>query len=194
MVVIRKAIFTGYGGEMNIHQQIEDLIFSGKSLTSAEQTILGEHLNSCPGCNTLYHSWKEIHAQIQYEQVIYPSANFIENWNLLLDNRKIHASTMQARRMLLFSLIGTVLALLVAIALTIVLTSPADLIIGLVKSLNSFILFINLINTFSTMVFEVIPLIIPFYYTLVITSTFCLLTLLWVFSIWRLSKQGVMTE
>ena len=83
-------------------------------------------------------------AQIQSVQVIDPSSNFIEKWNMQLYNRKLHASTIQARKMLLFSFAGTALALLIAIGLTMVLTSPADLIISLVKSLNNLILFINL--------------------------------------------------
>jgi hypothetical protein len=179
---------------MNIHQHFEDLIFSGKSLTSDEQNFLTEHLKTCPVCETLYHSWQGIHTQIQSIPVIFPSANFIERWNLQLENRKIHARTMQARKMLLFSFAGTILALLMASGLTMVLISPTDLIISLVKSFNNLVLFINLLRTFSTMVFKVIPPIIPFYYTFVITSTFCLLTVLWIFSIWRFSKQGVSTK
>jgi hypothetical protein len=191
MAVIRKTIFTSYGGEMNIHQQIEDLIFSGKPLTSAEQNYLVEHIKTCTECETLNGSWQQVLDQIHSVQMIDPSANFIEKWNMQLHNRKLHSSAIQARKMLLFSFAGTALALVIAIGLTMVLTSPVDLIIRIVNSMNNLILFINLLRSFSTMVFEIIPPIIPLYYTLVITSTFCLLTLLWIFSIWRLSKQGV---
>ncbi len=179
---------------MTSHRHFETLIFSGKSLTPAEQNYLVEHLKAYPECETIFNSWQDIHKQIQLVQVVHPSSNFVEKWNLELDNRKMLARDMQAKKMLLFTVAGAFLALLIAFGLTMVLASPADLIVGLVKSLNNLVLFFNLLRMFTTTVFKIFPPIIPFYYTLVITSTFCLLTILWIFSIWRLSTQGVNTK
>ena len=179
---------------MTIHRHFEDLIFSGTSISSAEKKYLIEHLKACPECETLFNSWQAVSKQIQSVQMVKPSPNFVEKWYMELDNRKLLARTMQARKMLLISSTGTVLALLIAFGLTMVLASPAGLIIGVINSINNFVMVINLLHMFSTTVFNVIPPIIPFYYTLVFSSTFCLLTVLWIYSIWRISLQGVRTK
>jgi len=179
---------------MTLHSHFEDLIFSGKSLSSKEQSSLIEHLDGCLECTALYRSWQSIHRQIDAAQMKYPSPNFREKWGFDLENRKMLARTMQARKMLLFSFTGTALSLLIAFVFTLVLTTPADLIIGLVKSLNNLVLLINLLRTFSLTIFQIIPPIIPLYYMLVFTSTFCMLTVLWIYSLWQISAQGVYSK
>lgn len=173
------------------HGQFEEWIWSEEELDPEQSAGLQEHLSACEECRELKASWENFHDRLMAAQVVPAPPNFSGRWNFDLAERKVLARNIQVRRMALYSSVSVVLSFLAAIGLTFYISSPVDLIIGIVESASGLITLTNQLRSIFTSLIQVIPPIIPAVYWLVITSIFCLLASLWIISIWRISKQGV---
>lgn len=173
------------------HQQFEEWVWSESRLDPEQAAALQEHLSSCIKCRELYASWEKIHGEMVRAPVINAPAGFAARWNQDLAERKMFAKEIQTRRMVLFSFSGALITFLAVIGLTFLMSSPVELVTGIVKSISGLITIINRFGSVFSSLIRIIPPIIPAFYWVAITTIFSFLALLWIVSIWRIAKQGV---
>ena len=172
------------------HRPFEDWLLDDQPLDPTQKRELDAHLRACNACRGV----AESNLALRSARVVAPAPGFTARFQ----ERLVLARRAQRRRTLLgilfFSLGGlTLLAVLAGPVLVSLIGSPAEWISAMVRALLFIYTTTLAIAEAGSILFRVLPEIMPPFVWLVLLSTMSGLGLLWSVSIWRLMRrpQGV---
>jgi len=171
------------------HQPFENWILDDNEPSYEEQRNLQDHLAICPECNQLHQNWQHIRFAFKQTTPAAPRQGFTKRWKENLAARRA-LQQQQTRRLLLFLVSGSLLVLLAFIIYLAINISLVNLIGSLLEGLAYFIVVMNRIQHISA-ILPTLPRVIPPGLWILISTSASTLSLLWVFSIWKISTKGV---
>ncbi|MEJ5201185.1 MAG: zf-HC2 domain-containing protein [Anaerolineales bacterium] len=171
------------------HQPFETWIFDDSEPSYEEQQSLQNHLASCPDCCQLFENWQHIHVALKQTTLAAPRQGFTKRWKENLAARRAFQQQ-QTRRLLLFLITGSLLVLLAFIIYLATNISFVNMIGSLLEGLAYLIVIVNRIQRISV-ILPTLPRVIPLGLWILISTSASMLSLLWVFSIWKISTKGV---
>lgn len=173
------------------HQPYEDWILDLNAMPEGERRTFQAHLEGCPQCQALQRKWQAAHRELRTRAMISPAPGFTQRWQSGLAKRQAREARRQALKTFIGFLGGAILILL-GLAVYVVSTStPADWLAALVR--YGFYT-LNLADTLVTLVsiwLRSTPLALNIALWIYLAITLCLLSLAWVFALWRTSILGV---
>ena len=172
------------------HQPFEEWLFNDKNLTSAEKRELDLHLRTCVHCTAL----SATGLALRSANVISPSTGFTVRFQQRLAVQKIA----ERRRRLLGVLVLIIggLGLLSWFAAPYVyafISSPVEWITAAIGYFLFVVTSLFALTQIMAVLAHILPYFIPPYLWMVIVSALAGFGLLWIISIWRISRipQGV---
>lgn len=173
------------------HQPFETLITTDEALSAAQERDLQAHLASCAQCRTLQTNWQALRSQLQAAPAAQPAPGFTRRWQASLAERRALQAQMQVRRWLLGFGTATGLGLIGGLVWLVATTSIADwLVNGMRLALIAVTDLYNL-RVFVSSWLNVIPLSIPLTIWALLSTGFAIIVVGWLFTLWRVSTQGV---
>jgi hypothetical protein len=173
------------------HEPYEHWILQDEDLTQEQEQAMKAHLNDCPNCQRIDQTWKDVRQQMRSLPMATPPLGFSQRWRSSLAERRILEEKLQIRRflVLLCSVIGIVLLILLGLVLA--TSSPIGWFISGIQSMFS--LAFQITNTTKNILswLYILPASIPIVVWVVLTSSLSILSLVWIYFMWRISKKGV---
>jgi len=172
------------------HRPFEDWFLEEKVLAADEKRQLNLHLRTCSSCTAL----AEVDLALKSARAAEPAAGFAERFQVRLVARK---KTLRQRNFWGFLvLIVSVLSLLVWLSWPVIndmIQSPVNWLASWLSSLLSFWAALQAMLHAGVVLFKVVPSFVPAYIWTVILFAAGGWSLLWVFSLMKLTKipQGV---
>ena len=176
------------------HQPFETWIFDLDKLPMEDRRALQTHLEGCQQCQRMQRKWQSAQRELRARRLIAPAPGFIQRWQFGLVERKAREQRRQAWRVFL-ALMGSALLILLLLAGYVMATStPSDWLASVIRytstSLDLYNLVSYLIQTWLTRT----PLALNIALWIYVAVTICLLSLAWVFALWRTSTIGARTK
>lgn len=171
------------------HQPFETWILDDAELSREDQQRLQDHLKSCPDCLQLCENWRLVSFTLKQASPTAPRQGFTLRWKENLAVRR-ELQQKQIRKLLLLLTSGSLFILLVFIVYLAVNVSPINIVGSILEGLAYLIVMVNRIQRISILL-PALPRLIPVGLWISISTTASLLSLLWVFSIWKISTKGV---
>ena len=176
------------------HLPFETWILDLETLSGEDRRVLQEHLESCAQCRNLRDRWQMVHHELRTRAMAAPAPGFAQRWQSGLAERRARSMRRQAWKAFLTFLGGAMVFLLAAAAYVLSYSSPADWLAALIRycsfSLNLFDALVSLIYLWL----NTTPLALNIALWMYVTITLCLLSLGWVFALWRTSIQGALNK
>lgn len=167
------------------HRPFEDWILENKKLTSNEERELNAHLRTCHSCTAL----AEVDLALKSVRVAAPAAGFTDRFQVRLAARK---KVLRRRNLWGFTILTmSVSSLLVWVAWPIlrnIIQSPVNLLASWLSSLLLYWAAMQAMVHAGVVVFKVVPSFVPTYIWTVILFAAGGWSLLWVFSLMKLTK------
>lgn len=171
------------------HQPFETWILDNAELSCEDQQRLQDHLKSCPDCLQLCENWSLVSFTLTRAAPAAPRQGFTLRWKEnLVAKRELQQK--QIQKLLLFLTSGSLFTLLMFIIYLAVTISPINLVGSMLEGLAYLIVMVNRIQRISILL-PALPRLIPVGLWLSVSTTASLLSLLWVFSIWKISTKEV---
>ncbi|MEA4907127.1 MAG: hypothetical protein GYA17_08920 [Chloroflexi bacterium] len=123
-----------------------------------------------------------------------PQIGFTNRWKENLEERRLLQEKLQVRRFILFTVSISVLISFVLILITAFTASPANWLVALIRNFTDLSIHWNQTQSTVSFYLRALPPIIPISLWIILTSGFSLLTLAWIGTMWRISKQGVYSK
>lgn len=172
------------------HEPYEQWIYDDEDLTQEQEQAMQAHLNGCSDCQQIDQTWKDVRKQMRSLPMASPQAGFSQRWHASLAERRQIQEKIQIRRFLiiLFSSSAAILVLLAGMIL--ISSTPIDWIAAGIKSLFT-VLFAATTTTQEVLSWlSVLPASIPLIVWIVGTSSLAILSVTWMYFMWRISKKG----
>lgn len=176
------------------HQPYEDWILDINAMPESERRTFQAHLEGCPQCQTLQRKWQATHRELRARAMVSPAAGFTQRWQSGLAKRQAREARRQAIKTF-FGFLGGAVLILLGLAIYVVSTSsPADWLAALIRygfySLN----LADTLVTLASIWLRSTPLALNIALWIYLAITLCLLSLAWVFALWRTSILGVFNK
>ncbi len=165
------------------HQPFEEWIFSEDPLTLDEERALQNHIQSCEHCRLLSKAWGAIEFQMKHAPIAAPEPGFTQRWEEKLIQERIR----KQKRLTYFLLVviaGSALALFLALGLQSLL-SPGHLLVTSLDILMKLVSSINSVLRVAQALAHFLPPAVPIFLWISLTTTFSLLSLAWLVSLWK---------
>lgn len=176
------------------HQPFEDWIFEQKERTKEDSIKLNQHLLDCDQCTDLKSAWGQVEGVLIQAPMATPAPGFSQRFAARLEMKKEVLQKKQAIKTLIG--VGLILIIITIIlgAIFFLSYTTGDLIVGAVSAFTGVVqAFINL----RAIVFEFFrnlsPIAIIFGWIILVVWAI-ILTPLWGFTVWKVSKQGVLIK
>ena len=176
------------------HQPFEEWIFEQKEITIEENNKINNHLNECIVCKDLQKSWSQVESILVQSPMTAPVSGFSQRFATRMETKKVLIQQKQSIKYLL--VVGLVLLIitLLLFALLFFSFSTGEMIVGAVTAITSFFhAFINLRSMAYQFFNNASPLVIVLG-LLLIGIWGVVLMPLWGFTVWKVSKQGVLLK
>lgn len=176
------------------HLPYETWIFEVDQLNQEDRRSLQEHLQGCEQCQKLHTKWRLTYRELRGMPEVRPAPGFTHRWMTSLSERRAREQRKQAWRALLWFAGGAGVILLALVGYTLAVSSPADWLAVVIRSAS------DSLNLFDTLVGLVrlwiasTPLALNIALWIYLAVTLCLLSLGWVFALWRTSIIGVFNK
>jgi hypothetical protein len=172
------------------HQPFETWILDESELSQVQKHDLLEHLEICPKCASLEKNWKSARQEIRSMPAVNAPAGFHTRWHASLADRR-RAHELQQTRTLLIILVSSAIAIL--ITLGIFLLPHTSMVSLLVSMLTGFMQVVNSISeiwTFITSMLRFAPASFLISVGVIVSLCTSLITIIWVFSFYRITMKG----
>ncbi|HEX2978683.1 MAG TPA: hypothetical protein VHO48_00315 [Anaerolineaceae bacterium] len=176
------------------HLPFEHWILDDIPLDQAESRALAAHLESCAHCRQLHTGWQDTRSRMRTAGMAAPAPGFTSRWQNSLAERRALEQKLQIRRTMLYLTLGALAIFTLLMIKTLANTSPIDWAVNLVSLILRAVSGLSSAQTFLSTWFSAVPLTIPLVIWVVLTSAFALLALGWLFTLWRITRQGVTNE
>ncbi|MAT41093.1 MAG: hypothetical protein CL609_02045 [Anaerolineaceae bacterium] len=172
------------------HQPFEQWILDQKTLTKQQENLLNEHLSECADCEVLNNSWKAVELTLQSRPIVTPKPGFVSRWQVTLANKKAMQHQMQAIKTFIgisCAILITVGALFTWLLLT---NSISDVIVGGIHFFTGFLQTYFNIRAVFVQFLRQAPPFTPYLFWIFAAGWGTVVTALWGFTIWRISRRG----
>ena len=173
------------------HQPYETWLFDEAELSSEQAQALQVHLQECQQCRGLQKAWKNLGAKIQATPMVSPQPGFSQRWRASLAERRSRQQVLQVRRLFIGLLVAALITLLLLVVVFYLTASPVNLLVAVLEGITSLIIRGSQIQRVIVPWLETVPLIIPIAGWVIFSSGLTLLSLFWIYSLWRIHSQGV---
>lgn len=172
------------------HQPYEKWLFDEAGLSSEQAQTLQAHLQECQHCQNLRDAWKNLDVKIQAAPMVSPQPGFSQRWRTSLPERRARAQVLQVKRLFIGFVVAALITLLLLAAVLFLTASPVYLLVTIFEGVTHLIIRGSQIQHVIVPWLKTVPLIITIAGSVFFSSIFGLLTLLWIYSIWRIHSQG----
>jgi predicted anti-sigma-YlaC factor YlaD len=173
------------------HEPYRTWILDDEKLTLEREQAMEAHMKECTECQQIHQAWWDLRRQMRSLPVAAPQPGFSQRWRASLAERRLQEQYLQARK-LLYSLLGiTILIFFILLGLVAATTSPVDLFVSGVRSITNLVVETGRISQVFISWANFLPASIPIAAWIFLTSVMSILTLVWIVSIWQITKKGV---
>ena len=176
------------------HQPFEEWIFEQKEITKEESIKLNQHLFDCEQCTELQSAWGQVETLMIQTPMVAPAPGFTQRFAARMELNKEVLQRKQAIKTLIG--VGLILIIITLIlgAIFFLSYTTGELIVGAVSTFTGFIhAFINL-RAMVFQFFQNLPPIAIIFGWIILIVWGIILTPLWGFTVWKVSKQGVLIK
>jgi len=174
------------------HQPFEHSIFEPSGLSPSQQAELRNHLANCPQCTQLQEKWMPVSAALNRSALISPSAGFTARWSQNFARRR----AAEQKKQIITSLIVSAFVLLVCSAglyfLDISQIKFEEILVSIVTQFTGLLSTILQAWQYMNAWFSAVPIYLTVVIWVAITTTFCVISFFWFFSLWKLTSKGDM--
>jgi hypothetical protein len=163
-------------------------------MTVEENKKLNTHLSECEFCKDLQESWSQVESILVQAPMATPISGFTQRFATRMETKKVLIQQKQSIKYLL--VVGLVLLIitLLLFALLFFSFSTGEMIVGAATAVTIFFhAFINIMAMAFQIFNNASPLVIVFGW-FIIAIWGVILMPLWGFSVWKVSKQGVLIK
>lgn len=176
------------------HQPFNTWLYEDKPLDSSQRVELLQHLKECPECKQQHEAWMNVKHMLQTAEPVQPRPQFSARWLAGLEARRLRQQRRQVRITIL-CLSGAALLILSGLIVHFFSTSSfADLFASVIGTSTQVAVGLLNIGEFFETLLHFLPPALSTAIWFILASWICLLCLVWVFSIWRISHKGVVTH
>ena len=172
------------------HQRYEKWLFDEADLSMEEAQALQAHLQECQQCQELQKEWKNLDMKIRATPMVSPQAGFSQRWRASLTERRARQQVLQVKRLFIGFLVAALITLLLFAAVLFLTASPVNWLVAVFDGVTHLIILGSQIQHVIIPWLKTVPLIIPLAGWMIFSSIFGLLSLFWIYSIWRIHSQG----
>jgi anti-sigma factor RsiW len=173
------------------HQPFETWLFDEASLSGDQVQALQAHLQECQQCRQLQKASKDLDTTLQAAPMASPQPGFSQRWRASLTERRAKQQVLQIKRLFIGFLVAALITLLMLVAAFFLTDSPVNLMVSIFEGATNLIIRGNQIQHVIVPWLETVPLIIPLAAWVTLSSGLSLLSLLWIYSLWRIHSRGV---
>lgn len=176
------------------HQPYDEWVIAGEQLPPDEQNRLNEHLAACPQCRQLKSNLQAVQTRLSTARQVSPAEGFSQRWQAA---KQAHLFEQQSRQVLqvrrFFLYIGTATAISLMLLIGMFFTGGEWLtkLVVAANRLHVFNQWTVKIQDFLFAVLQITPPVLPVALWVMLSTVFCILALVWIVSIWRITAQGV---
>jgi hypothetical protein len=176
------------------HQPFENWILDFENLPMPDRRSLQSHLDTCPQCQRTHRKWQAAQRELRARKLIAPAPGFITRWQSGLAERRAREQRKQAWRVFVGFVAAAMFILLVLVGYVMMTSTPGDWLAAFIRSASTSLGFFNLITYLARTWFSNTPLAINIALWIFVSVTLCLISLVWIFALWRTSKVGVSNQ
>jgi hypothetical protein len=173
------------------HQPFETWLFDEADLSSEQSVALRAHLLECEQCRGLQKAWKALDVKIQAAPMVSPQPGFSRRWRASLAERRARQQVLQVRRLFIGFLVAALITLLLMVVVFFLTASPLNLLVFLFEGVTKLVIQGSQLQHVIVPWLRTVPLIIPLAGWVILSSGLSLLSLFWIYSLWRIHSKGV---
>ncbi len=173
------------------HQPYETWLYDQADLSSEQAAALRAHLQECEQCRGLHKAWKTLNGKIQAAPMVSPQPGFSQRWRASLAERRARQQVLQVRRLFIGFLVAALITLLLMVVVFFLTASPVNLLVVLFEGVTKLVIQGSQLQRVIVPWLKTVPLIIPIAGWVIFSSLLSLLSLLWIYSLWRIHSKGV---
>jgi anti-sigma factor RsiW len=173
------------------HQPYETWLFDEADLSSEQAAALRAHLQECEQCRGLQKAWKTLDRKIQATPMVSPQPGFSQRWRASLAERRTRQQVLQVRRLFIGFLVAALITLLLMVVVFFLTASPVNLLVFLFEGATKLVIQGSQLQRVIVPWLKTVPLIIPIAGWVIFSSLLSLLSLFWIYSLWRIHSKGV---
>ena len=172
------------------HLPFENWLLDDIDLSDEQKQMLQSHLRECNRCMDLKDRWLQVDRRLQSVQTTSPADGFSARWKAGLDARWANLHHQQVHRWLfILSVLGLLTFSLIMINI-LRTTSLMDWLFAAFDTVSGFFDWWDQLRQALFSVFALFPPFVSMILTILIVSMLCVLTLVWILSLWRIYRRG----
>jgi hypothetical protein len=176
------------------HQPYEVWILEPLELNGSQRAELEKHLEGCEACRNLQAGWTAVKVELRAPEMAAPRAGFTNRWKAGAAERRLREQRRQAWKLFL-TCSGTAAALFVVfIAYLLSTTTPVEWIQAGVRVVSSSVGMVGAFRDVTMVWLQYTPPAVNVALWISLAVTFCALTFVWVFALWRTSLGGALQK
>jgi anti-sigma factor RsiW len=172
------------------HKPYETWLYDKDELSSEQSHALQAHLQECQQCRGLQKAWKSLDAQIQATPMVSPQPGFSRRWRASLAERRARQQVLQVKRLFIGFLVAALITLLLIVVVIFLTASPVNLLVAVFEGVTNLIIRGSQIQRVIVPWLKTVPLLIPIAGWITLSSSLSLLSLFWIYSLWRIHSRG----
>ncbi len=176
------------------HQPFNSWLYEDADLSPAQRIELQEHLHTCPECLKQREAWLNVRHMMRTAEPVQPRPHFARRWQDSLEARRARQQRRQVQITILSLSGAALLVLLGLIAYFFSTSSLADLFASVIGTSTQVAVGLLDIGEFIQSLLRFLPPALSTAIWFILASWICLLSLVWVFSVWRISHKGVINH
>jgi len=173
------------------HNLFETWIIDQVELNSEQEYALQQHLLDCSTCQRLQRNLQAAILSIQTSTPVAPEPGFSRRWNDSLAHRRAQQQAKQISFTRNILLVGLLFLLAMLVGYSLLITSPMRLLVSGMQNVMSLVLCWNQLGRIAFNLISALPPIIPLAIWVLLSTGLAGLSLFWVLTLWRISRQGV---
>jgi len=171
------------------HQPFETWLIDEAELSGEQSAALRAHLQECEQCRGLQKAWQTLDGKFQAAPSLSPQAGFSQRWRASLPERRARQQKLQVRRVFIGFVVAAVITLLLLVGLFFLTASPVNLLVFIFEGVTKLVIRGSQLQDVILPWLRTVPLIIPLAGWVILSSSLSLLSLLWIYSLWRIHSK-----
>lgn len=173
------------------HQPFNSWLYEDAELNATQLEELRQHLQTCPECLQQREAWLGVRHMLRTAEPVQPRPEFSQRWKSSLEARRLRQQRRQVQITIL-ALSGAALLVLLGLIVYFFSTSSiADLFASIIGTSTQVAVGVLNVGQFIRSVMRFLPPALSTAIWFILASWICLLSLVWVLSVWRISNKGV---
>ncbi len=123
--------------------------------------------------------------------MVSPQPGFSQRWRASLAERRARQQVLQVRRLFIGFIVAALITLLLMVVVFFLTASPVNLLVVVFEGITKLVIQTSQLQRVIVPWLKTVPPIIPIAGWVIFSSLLSLLSLLWIFSLWRIHSKGV---